>query len=403
MKRHTMDFPTNGPATLSTPGPSAIEPLFQPFQLRSKTLRSRIVMSPMTRCHSPDGVPGADVAAYYRRRAEAGVGLIVTEGTGIDHPSALGHGTMAEQNVPVLYGDTALAGWKQVVQEVHSAGGLIVPQLWHMGVMRLDHTGPFPEAPSSRPSGVWGPKGKPTFMPPEYLARTAAPTQAMSDAEIADVIAAYARAAANAAEVGFDGIAIHAAHGYLIDTFFWAETNKRTDSWGGDLVGRTRFGVEVVKAIRAAVGPDLPIILRWSQWKQQDYDAQLARDPHELEALLRPLAEAGVDLFDCSTRVFSRPAFAGSDLTLAGWTRKVTERPTIAVGGVGLSKDLQSSFTNATVAVNNLDTVLQCFERGDFDLIAVGRSLLIDPRWAQKARAKAAFEPFGLHHYARLS
>jgi 2,4-dienoyl-CoA reductase-like NADH-dependent reductase (Old Yellow Enzyme family) len=398
-----MDFPGNDPATLSTPGPSSIEPLFQPFQLRSKILRSRIVMSPMTRCHSPGGVPGADVAAYYRRRAEAGVGLIVTEGTGIEHPSALGHGTMAEQNVPVLYGDTALAGWRQVVQEVHSAGGLIVPQLWHMGVMRLDQTGPFPEAPSSRPSGVWGPKGKPTFMPPEYLARTAAPTRPMSDADIADVIAAYARAAANAAEVGFDGIAIHAAHGYLIDTFFWAETNKRTDSWGGDLVGRTRFGVEVVKAIRAAVGPDLPIILRWSQWKQQDYDAQLARDPHELEALLRPLAEAGVDLFDCSTRIFSRPAFAGSDLTLAGWARKVTERPTMAVGGVGLSKDLQSSFTNATVAVNNLDTVLQCFARGDFDLIAVGRSLLIDPRWAQKARGKADFEPFGLHHYAKLS
>jgi 2,4-dienoyl-CoA reductase-like NADH-dependent reductase (Old Yellow Enzyme family) len=398
-----MDLPTNLDDARNTTGAHSIEPLFQPFRLGSKTLRSRIVMSPMTRCHSPGGVPGADVAAYYRRRAEAGVGLIVTEGTGIDHPSALGHGTMAEQNVPVLYGSTALDGWKQVVREVHGAGGLIVPQLWHMGVMRLDHTGPFPEAPSSRPSGIWGPKDKMTFMPPEYLARTAAPTRPMSDAEIADVIAAYGRAAANAAAVGFDGIAIHAAHGYLIDTFFWSETNRRTDGWGGDLVGRTRFGTEVVKAVRAAVGPDLPIILRWSQWKQQDYDAQLARDPHELEAFLRPLVEAGVDLFDCSTRVFSKPAFAGSNLTLAGWTRKVTARPTMAVGGVGLSKDLQSSFMNATVAVNNLDAVLHCFERGDFDLIAVGRSLLIDPKWAQKARAKVDFEPFGLHHYARLS
>jgi 2,4-dienoyl-CoA reductase-like NADH-dependent reductase (Old Yellow Enzyme family) len=118
---------------------------------------------------------------------------------------------------------------------------------------------------------------------------------------------------------------------------------------------------------------------------------------------MRPLVEAGIDLFDCSTRVFSRPAFAGSDLTLAGWTRKVTGRPTMAVGGVGLSKDLQSSFMNATVAVNNLDTVMHCFERGDFDLIAVGRSLLIDPTWAQKARSQVAFEPFGLHHYAKLS
>jgi 2,4-dienoyl-CoA reductase-like NADH-dependent reductase (Old Yellow Enzyme family) len=380
----------------------SIEPLFQPFCLRSKTLRNRIVMSPMTRCFSPGGVPGQDVAGYYRRRAEADVGLIITEGTGIDHPSALGHGSMAEQNVPVLYGEAALAGWKRVVDEVHAAGGLIVPQLWHMGVIRVDHTGPFP-APSSRPSGIWGPEGKPAPMPPEYLSKVTPVTRPMSESEIADVIASYARGAANAKAIGFDGIAIHGAHGYLMDTFFWHETNKRTDRWGGDLAGRTRFGVEVVKAIRAAIGPDLPIILRWSQWKQQDYDAQLVRDPRELETLLRPLGEAGVDLFDCSTRSFSKPAFAGSDLTLAGWARKVSGKPTMAVGGVGLSKDLQSSFMGGTVAVNNLDCVMRCFERQEFDLIAVGRSLLVDPKWGQKARANTPFEPFGMQHYASLS
>lgn len=379
----------------------SIEPLFTPFSLGCKTLRSRIVMSPMTRCHSPRGVPGQDVADYYRRRAEAGVGLIVTEGVGIDHPSALGQGPMGEENVPVMYGEAALAGWKKVVDEVHAAGGLIIPQLWHMGVMRTAGSGPFPDAPSSRPSGLWGPPEK-AMLPPPYLEKQLQPTAPMSESEIADVIAGYARSAANAKAAGFDGIAIHGGHGYLIDTFFWSETNRREDRWGGDLIGRTRFGAEVVRAIRDAIGPELPIVLRWSQWKQHDYDAQLARTPQELEMFLRPLVDAGVDLFDTSTRIYSRPAFEGSPMTLAGWTRKLSGKPSMAVGGVGLSKDLQSSFAGGTLAVNNLDQVLEYFERGEFDLLAVGRSLLIDPQWALKARANEAFVPFGLEHYGKL-
>jgi 2,4-dienoyl-CoA reductase-like NADH-dependent reductase (Old Yellow Enzyme family) len=143
------------------------------------------------------------------------------------------------------------------------------------------------------------------------------------------------------------------AHGYLIDTLFRGETNTRTDRRGGDLVARTRFAAQVVKAIRAAIGPDLPIILRGSQWKQQDDDAQLVRDPKELGIFLRPLVDAGVDLFYGSTRIYSRPAFEGSQLTLAGWARKVSGKPTMAVGGVGLSKDLQSSFAGGTVAIND--------------------------------------------------
>ncbi|MFA5495759.1 MAG: NADH:flavin oxidoreductase [Porticoccaceae bacterium] len=381
----------------------SIEPLFQPFDLGPLTLGSRIVMSPMTRSFSPQGVPGQNVADYYRRRAEADVGLIITEGVGIDHPSAIGGGpgALGEENIPMMFGDAALAGWRKVVDGVHSAGGLIMPQLWHMGVMRTPGTGLYKDAPSLRPSGLWGPEGK-AMLPPDYLEQMLPPTQAMTESVIADIIAAYARSAVNAKAVGFDGIAIHGAHGYLIDTFFWSETNKRTDRWGGDIAGRARFGVEVVKAIRAAVGPELPIVLRWSQWKQQDYDARLARNPAELEALLCPLADAGVDLFDTSTRVFSRPAFEDGQTTLAGWARKVTGKPSMAVGGIGLSKDLQSSFAGGTVPVNNLDQAMALFEAGEFDLLAVGRSLLMDPRWAIKARRNEAFDAFDLELYGKL-
>lgn len=376
--------------------------LFQPLELGTLSLPNRFVMSPMTRQYSPDGVPGENVAGYYRRRAEAGVGLIVTEGIGIDQPAAIGAGSMGENNIPLLHGDAALAGWRRVTNEVHAAGGLIVPQLWHMGVIRIPGTGPVPDAPSLRPSGIWGPRDK-AMMPQSYLEAMAEPTAPMTEEDIADVIAGFARSASNAKAMGFDGIAIHGAHGYLLDSFLWAAINRRTDRWGGDIAGRARLAVEVIRAIRQAVGPELPIFYRWSQWKLHDYDAVNATSPQEMEAHLAPLAEAGVDCFDISTRVFSKPGFSGSDLTLAGWAKKLTGKTVMAVGGVGLSKDLQTSFGGGTVAIDNLAEVAARIDAGEFDLIAVGRSLLVDPRWVEKLRAGEPFEPFSLAAYGHLS
>jgi 2,4-dienoyl-CoA reductase-like NADH-dependent reductase (Old Yellow Enzyme family) len=380
--------------------PAVIDPLLQPFALRGLTLRNRFVMSPMTRNFSPGGIPGENVAAYYRRRAAADVGLIVTEGIGIDHPAALGAGSMNERDVPVLHGD-AVAAWRRVIDGVHAEGGAIVPQLWHMGVIRRPGTGPFPDAVSMRPSGLWGPTDK-AMIAPDYLAEVAPPTRPMSENDIAEIIAAYGRSAANAKRAGFDGVAIHGAHGYLIDSFFWAASNLRDDAWGGDFARRARFGAEVVKAIRAAIGPDLPIIFRFSQWKLQDYDARNAETPDELAAILTPLAEAGVDLFDASTRIFSKPAFPGSDMGLAGWAKKLTGRPTMTVGGVGLDRDLQSSFVQETRMVDNLDAVARRFARGEFDLVGVGRGLVMDPEWVVKARTNAPFQPFRLQAYGTL-
>jgi 2,4-dienoyl-CoA reductase-like NADH-dependent reductase (Old Yellow Enzyme family) len=242
--------------------------LFAAFTCGSLTLSNRFVMSPMTRNFSPGGVPGDDVAAYYSRRAMAKVGLIITEGVGVDHPSAIGHGTMGEENIPVLHGAAALAGWRKVVDGVHSAGGKIIPQLWHMGELRTEGTPPHPQAKSMR-------------------------ANAMSESEIADVIGAFLRSAANAKAVGFDGIALHGGHGYLIDSFLWAETNARDDGWGGDTPRRTRFAAELVKALRAEVGPDFPILFRISQWKLQDYEAKLAETPEELALIVGALADAG--------------------------------------------------------------------------------------------------------------
>jgi 2,4-dienoyl-CoA reductase-like NADH-dependent reductase (Old Yellow Enzyme family) len=373
----------------------SVDPLFKPLSVHGLALKNRIVMSPMTRGFSPGGVPGADVAAYYARRAAGETGLIITEGVGIDHPSALGDAGLKENNIPVLYGEAALAGWKRVVEAVHAAGGVIFPQLWHMGVMKLQGTGLHPEAPPMRPSGVWGPQGRLNSLDPEYTELAFAPTAPMSERDIADVIAAYARGAASAKAVGFDGVALHGGHGYMIDNFLWAETNFRSDGWGGDRRRRSSFAVEVVRAIRAAVGPDFPISLRFSQWKQQDFRARLAGTPQDLEEILAPIADAGVDLFEASTRYFGRAEFEGSEMNLAGWAKRVTGKLSMAVGGVGLNLGYYDTMAGKTAdAVQDFDPLLERFNRGEFDLVEVGRALLHDPQWTRKLRTGGDFIPF---------
>ena len=108
-----------------------VEPLFRPLRWGATQLRNRVVMAPMTRSHSPGKVPGDDVVAYYRRRAEGGTGLIITGGTNPDHPAA-----SAYPDVPGFCGTDGLAGWKKVADAVHDAGGAVIPQLWHCGSFR---------------------------------------------------------------------------------------------------------------------------------------------------------------------------------------------------------------------------------------------------------------------------
>jgi 2,4-dienoyl-CoA reductase-like NADH-dependent reductase (Old Yellow Enzyme family) len=345
-----------------------LDSLFRPFQVKTLKLPNRIVMAPMTRSFSPKGVPTTQVADYYQRRAEAAVGLIISEGTVIQRPASSN-----DPNVPHFWGEDALKGWKKVIDQVHQAGGVMAPQLWHMGAVRNRRTDWLPPGPFEGPSGLSSP-GK-------------ALGEAMSDAAIADTIAAFAQAAADARTLGFDAIELHGAHGYLIDQFFWAGTNLRSDAYGGAKpVQRGKFAAEILKAVRAAVGPDYPVIIRLSQWKQQDFTARLAQTPQEMEAWLRPLADAGADIFHCSQRRFWEPEFEGSDLNFAGWAKKLTGTPSITVGSVGLNGDFIAAFGGESSKPASLDELLRRLDRGDFDLVAVGRALLNDPQWVPKIR-----------------
>lgn len=342
--------------------------LFAPFALKSLQLKNRIVMAPMTRSFSPNGVPGADVAAYYRRRAEGQVGLILSEGTVVERPASSN-----DPNIPHFYGEAALAGWQHVIEEVHAAGGKMGPQLWHMGVMSEHRSGWKPSENFEGPSGL--------LKPGEATGKT------MSENDITDTIAAFGRAAADAQRLGFDCLELHGAHGYLIDQFFWAGLNQRTDAYGGDaLTQRSRIAVELVREVRRQVGEEFVISLRLSQWKQQDYAVKLAHTPQEMDAWLQPLAAAGVDIFHCSQRRFWEPEFEheGSDLNFAGWVKKLTGKTTITVGSVGLSGEFLAGFAGEASEPRALDELLRRLDRHEFDLVAVGRQLIVDPNWVEK-------------------
>ncbi|WP_409021040.1 NADH:flavin oxidoreductase [Brevundimonas vesicularis] len=363
------------------------ELLFQPFKIKNLTLPNRLVMAPMTRMFSPGGIPTDEVAAYYRRRAEGQVGLIVTEGTTIDRPAARN-----DEGIPHFFGQ-AMPAWKKVVDEVHAAGGLIAPQIWHVGSARGPKPDWQPFGQVDTPSGLVAP-GKQKYEP-------------MSEEDIADTLAGFEASARQAREVGFDAVEIHGAHGYLIDQFFWDGLNQRDDRWGGpSLAERSRFAVEVIKAVRRGIGEDIPLIMRLSQWKQQDYTVRLAHTPDEMTAWLVPMAEAGVDVFHCSQRRFWEPEFEGSNLNFAGWAKKLTGKATITVGSVGLNGEFMASLTQGAGAGSaDLTELLRRLEREEFDLVAVGRALLANPDWAVKVREgrESALVDFDRSHMASLT
>lgn len=363
--------------------------LFSPFSLGSLKLPNRVVMAPMTRQFCPNNLPNEHVVEYYRKRAEGGTGLIVTEGICIDHLAA-----NDITNVPFLAGDDALTGWKSVVDAVHKENGKIAAQLWHVGAMRRPGVAPGNDMPGYSPSGM--------KMPGKVVGH------AMTLTEIKEIQNAYVQAAIDARNIGFDAIELHGAHGYLIDQFFWPAVNHRTDDYGGSVENRTRFACEIIREIRKQTTNDFPIMLRFSQWKQQDYAARLAETPAELEAFLAPLSAAGVDIFHCSTRRFWEPEFKNSDLNLAGWTKKLTDKPTITVGSVSLDADFipaagETTFKEAEI--DSLDGLLTRLANNEFDLVGVGRAVIANPDWANKVQANnmQSLKPYTKDMLGRLT
>ena len=351
-------------------------PLFEPFRLNGCLLLNRVAMAPMTRMFAESGVNPPSTIEYYRRRAEGGAGLILTEGIAT---SALG---AQNAQVPHLSPGPAQERWAEVTRAVHDAGGKIFAQLWHAGLGRFPEQSADPRTMSIGPNGIY-------LVDQDLIASggTHQPGRAMDDKDLDGTIAEHAAAAENAVAAGFDGIEVHSAHGYLLDQFLWAKSNRRDDDYGGSIVARSRFVAEVVSEIRRRVGPALPIGLRFSQWKSpQHYGVRTWESPGELEQALSPIVEAGVDYFHASTRRYWETEF-GSDLTLAGWAKKLTARPAVLVGSVGTNGAVDPmNLLVDSASQLNLPHVESYVASGEVDLVAVGRGMLANPDWVNRVQ-----------------
>ena len=339
--------------------------LFEPYKLKNITLRNRVAMAPMTRSQSPGGIPTNDVVEYYKRRAKAEVGLIITEGVEVSHKAS-----SAYPNVPRLDSDKARDGWKRVVNGIKENDGHVVAQLWHCGGFRKLGMSPNPEVPGHTASGL--------IRPGKRVAH------AMTSIDIEETVSAYAGDAKICEEIGFDGVEIHGAHGYLIDNFLWDGTNDRDDSFGGSIETRSNLATSIIKAIRSNVSDKFIVGLRFSQWKQQDYTARLATNPDDLFKVLSGPCNAGLDYLHSSMRRFWESEFEGSDENLAYWTKKLTNIPTISVGSVGLDGDFTDMMAPAKTA--SIDKALQDINEHKYDMVAVGRALLSDHEWVIKMK-----------------
>jgi 2,4-dienoyl-CoA reductase-like NADH-dependent reductase (Old Yellow Enzyme family) len=309
--------------------------LFEPFTINGITLPNRFVMPGMQRMWCDHGTPLPRLADYYRERVEGGVGLIITESCAVDHTSA------TQTPVFCRITDATLDAWARCFNAVNGAGGRMLMQLWHEGAIRKEGgDGPYAQYPTLSPSGL-AHAGKP--------------------------------------------------HGYLLDQFLWAETNRRTDGYGGDdMAARVRFPTEIVRAIRSAVGPEFIVSFRFSQWKEVNYKARVAATPQDLRVMLNAIRAAGADIIHASARYFWIPEWEGSDWGIAGWTKSMTDAPVIGVGSVGLDTDVMDNFfgkeANSTGEAG-LSELLRRFNNREFDLISVGRGLIGDPHWVRKLRA----------------
>jgi 2,4-dienoyl-CoA reductase-like NADH-dependent reductase (Old Yellow Enzyme family) len=338
-----------------------LAPLFEPFRIGSLRLRNRFVLPPMQIGFVENYGPSRKMIDYLRARAEGGTALIFSESCAPDHPSSYW------QPVFCVLNERSEGGWAQAIDGVKDAGACFFLQLWHPGAQRVASAGvPHAEHATLSPSGL--------------VQEGRGNGRAMTAAEMDDLKAAYVRAAETAKRLGADGVEVHAAHGYLMDQFLWAETNLRTDRYGGAaLADRARFPLEVVAAIRAAVGAVFPISLRFSQFKEADYGARVFATPEELAEFTALAKAAGVDLLNVSSRRFAKPEWPERHATrgIAGWTRELGGLPVMTTGSVGLSKDMfLDLFDGADPALRlaaDLVELLRRFAANEFDLVGVGR------------------------------
>jgi len=327
--------------------------LFSPIKVKSLDLVNRAVMPPMgTNLGNPDGTVSEANLAYIKRRARGGAGLIITEIASV-HPTG-----SVTANELGAYDDRFIPGLKKIADAVHAAGSKVALQLHHAGreSLYLLQEGKA-IAPSAIRSLVFG-------LTPREITRE----------EIQGIIAAFGAAARRGMEAGFDAVEVHGAHGYLLTQFLSALSNKRNDEYGGSLINRSRFIIEILREVRKTVGPDFPISLRLSV-------EECIKDGYTFEdirPILPNLVQAGADILHASLGTHGSPGGItsapfeyqpGFNVWRAKKLKEAVGLPVIAVG----------RFTNPSLAN-------EVIARGEADLVAFGRQYLADPDFLIKAR-----------------
>lgn len=316
----------------------------EPIIINRLTLRSRIVMPPMATGKADRGAPDDALCAYYAARAR-GTALIIVEHAYIS-PEGMAHATqlsMAE--------DSLVEAYRKLTDAVHERGAAVFAQISHAGAQARDSG-----LRAISPSGI-------------SLREEAPAPDVMSAAEIERVVDCFVAAALRARAAGFDGVEIHSAHGYLLNQFYSPLTNRRTDAWTGEtLEGRTRLHRQVLRAVRAAVGDDYPLAIRFGACDYRPLGSRI----EDIPAACRLFAEAGADLLDISGGL---NGFTVKGRTEAGWFAELSipaknsvDIPVLLTGGVRTAEDAE-----------------RLLREGAADLIGVGRALLADPDWAVKA------------------
>lgn len=334
------------------------EKLFTPLTAGAITMKTRVVMAPLTRNRAPGGVPGPLNVEYYRQRA--GAGLIVSEGTQIS-PRGQGYA-----DTPGIHSPEQVAGWQAVTKAVHDAGGSIVAQLWHVG--RVSHPdllgGASPLAPSAIPARTR------TFIGGQFV--PTAQLRALTEQEIHATIGDYRHAAANAMAAGFDGVEVHGANGYLVDQFLRDTTNRRSDDWGGSIDNRVRFLREVMTTIAAEIGADRAGI-RLSPWSNAN-DVGLDSDTEGLFG-------AAIDVLNDIGIAFLH--------VVEGQTGGPRAWP---AGGI---EALRARFRGVWIANNGYDraSAIAAVDSGAADAVAFGKLYISNPDLAQRLAADAPLNP----------
>jgi len=345
--------------------------MFDPLQVGRIQLANRVVMAPLTRNRAPGAIPTPLMATYYTQRADPqnGAGLIVSEATAISHQG------QGYSDVPGIWSNEQVAAWKKVTDSVHTAGGKIVVQLWHVG--RVSHVdlqpdGQAPVAPSAiraNTKTVLIRDGVPSFED------TSMP-RALTLDELPGIVDDYRRAARNAIAAGFDGVEVHGANGYLLDQFLRSGSNTRTDAYGGSIKNRTRFLLEVMRAVAQEIGGDR-VGLRLSPVTP----ANDAQDPQPqplfdyVVAQLAPLNLAFLHLIEGATGGARDHVQGDTPFDYAALRASYRN-----AGGKG-----------AWMVNNGLDTTLanQALAE-DADLVAFGRPFIANPDLTRRLREGAA-------------